>query len=226
MNLGSGGGNTYNGPIYSNYKIFADNNNTVNGQVSTVDKNAWFQNPPNNGDFSQALQTNQPAIDISVANSPLSDLIANLKTNPNYLGNYSSGDYTGPLDTGALAANGKGLYVHGNFKPGYTQSLANSTIIIADGDISIPSENNRPLGNNHIIFCSLHGNIYYNFGPSPFNGVLYAPEGNIMLSGQAVFNGSIVGQTLIAADGNNTITHTSFPETSSGSSSTKIQLIE
>lgn len=226
MNLGSGGGNTYNGKIHSNYQIFtANNNNTTNALFSTVSSVGWTSN--SSGIQNTPVATNSNAIDIAVASSPLSNIIANLKTNSNYLGNYSSGNYTTSFDTAVLAANGKGLYVHGNFKPDYTQSLANSTIIIADGDIFVPSENGRPLGDNHIIFCSLHGNIYYNFG-STFNGILYAPEGNIMVSGQVIFNGSIVGQTVIAADGNNIITHKDFPETSGAgsNSSTKIQLIE
>lgn len=226
LNLGYGGGNTYNDLIHSNYQINkGGGNNTVNGTATTVDKNIW-SNPSAILTLNGTANGSADAIDISVTNSTLADMVANLKSNPNYLGNYSSSDYTGAFNTATLAANGKGLYVKGNFNPSYTQALTNSTIIIADGDISVPSPNGQNLSTNHIIFCSLHGNITFNFYGT-FNGILYAPEGHIGLSGGGMtFNGSIIGQTLKVGDGNNTITHASFPETGGSDSSTKIQLIE
>lgn len=224
LNLGPGGSNTYNANLYSNYKISqGGGNNTVNGTISTVSNSAWSTTSQNSFFGKYTLNTGVSPIDISLGNSGLSDLIQQIKAQNTYNGNY-----TGALN---LKNFGKGIYVKGNFAPGYIEwtsdnSILNSTtIVIAEGDISFGGNNGMSMSsNNYVIYCSLNGNITFTFN-GPFYGILYAPKGNINLyMGGSTYYGSIVGQTLDLGYGATTINYKNYLGT--GNASGKVSLIE
>lgn len=208
LNLGPGGGNRYNGLFHSNYKIHrgGGNNTLQSGSITAVDPAIW-------ADTSSSFILNGTAeggknpIDISVENSGLASLIGQIKNQNHYAGNYTDG-----LD---LSSFGTGIYVAGSFKPGWVKwegNLDTTTVVIAEGDIVFPGNNGKTMSaNNHIIFCSLTGNITFTFN-GPFYGVLYAPKGNITLyMGGSTFNGSLVGNTISLGYGDSTINGKSFP---------------
>jgi Flp pilus assembly protein TadG len=224
LNLGPGGGNTYNGAIHSNYKISqGGGTNKATGDITAVTaKNDMWSTTSSSFTYDKSKAIGgQPSIDISVANSGLSSLINKIKSQNTYSGNYTDG-----LD---LSKFGEGIYVTGSFKPSYVKwdgSLDTTTIVIADGDIVFPGNNGKTMSsNNHIIFCSLNGNITFTYNGT-FYGILYAPNGNINLyMGGSTFNGSIVGKTLDLGYGNTTINGKSFGIGSS-TSGTSIKLTE
>ncbi|MBP2632301.1 MAG: hypothetical protein H6Q70_2929 [Firmicutes bacterium] len=224
LNLGPGGGNTYNGAIHSNYKLSqGGGTNTATGYITAVAAtNAMWSTTSSSFTYDKTKATGgQSSIDISVANSGLSSLINKIKSQNTYSGNYIDG-----LD---LSTFGEGIYVTGSFKPSYVKwdgSLDTTTIVIADGDIVFPGNNGKTMSsNNHLIFCSLNGNITFTYSGT-FYGILYAPNGNINLyMGGSTFNGSIVGKTLDLGYGNTTINGKSFGIGSS-TSGTSIKLTE
>ena len=222
LNLGPGGGNRYNGFFHSNYKIHrgGGNNTLQSGTITAVDPAIW-------ADTSSSFILNGTAeggknpIDISVENSGLASLIGQIKNQNHYAGNYTDG-----LD---LSSFGTGIYVAGSFKPGWVKwegNLDTTTVVIAEGDIVFPGNNGKTMSaNNHIIFCSLTGNITFTFN-GPFYGILYAPKGNITLyMGGSTFNGSLVGNTISLGYGNSTINGKSFAGVGGGNAPI-IRLIE
>lgn len=223
LNLGPGGGNTYNGLIHSNYKISqGGGNNTATGTITAVSKDIWSSTSQNSFHLNGTATGNASAIDISVANSGLSSLIDKIKSQNSYKNTYTDG-----LD---LSSFGEGIYVTGDFKPGYVKwdgNLDTTTIVIAEGDIVFPGNNGKTMSsNNHIIFCSLNGDINFTFN-GPFYGILYAPNGKINLNmGGSTFNGSIVGKTLDLGYGNTTINGKSFDIGSGSGGTTKVSLTE
>jgi len=222
LNLGPGGGNTYNGAIHSNYKISqGGGTNTATGDITAVSTDMWSTTSSSFTYDKSRAKSGQDSIDISVANSGLSSLINKIKSQNTYSGNYTDG-----LD---LSTFGEGIYVTGSFKPSYVKwdgSLDTTTIVIADGDIVFPGNNGKTMSsNNYVIFCSLNGNITFTYSGT-FYGILYAPNGNINLyMGGSTFNGSIVGKTLDLGYGNSTINGKSFGIGSS-TSGTSIKLTE
>lgn len=224
LDLGPGGGNLYNVNMYSNNKVSqGGGNNTVNGEINTVNNSPWSTISQNSFFGKYTLNTSVSPIDISLQNSGLSNLVQQIKAQ-----NLYSGDYKGSLNLQKL---GKGLYVQGAFKPGWIEwnsdnsSLNATTIIIAEGDITFPSNNGMSMNsNNYVIYCSLNGNIDFTYN-GPFYGILYAPNGKIKLSmGGSTYYGSIVGQTVTVGYGATTINYKNYLGT--GSASGKIKLIE
>lgn len=221
LNLGPGGGNTYYGLIHANYRASqGGGNNTVNGTVTTVDSTVWDKTSQNSFTLNGTATGNAAAIDISVENSGLSTLINQIKNQNTYNGNFTGG---------ANFYNfGNGVYVTGAFKPSYVEwgKLDTTTVVIAQGDIVINGNNGNTLSaGNHIIFCSLTGNITFTFN-GPFYGILYAPQGSITLyMGGSTFTGSIVGKALSLGYGNTTIKYAAYAG-SGGNDPVRIRLIE
>ena len=225
LNLGPGGGNTYYGDIHSNYQFHqGGGTNTVYGKISAPDpKTMWASKSSSFKHYDAAGNKNQgekgSLVDISVENSGLSTLIQQIKKKK-----FHNGDFT---DAGDFQQFGEGIYVAGKFKPSYTVNgkLDTTTVVIAEGDINFPGQNGSTISaSNHISFCSLNGNIDFNFSGGTFRGILYAPNGNInLIMGGGTFIGSIVGKTVTLGYGATTLKHGDF---GIGGGTSKPKLIE
>ena len=224
LKFGGGGSNKYNGLFHSNYRFHpgGGSNTLQSGAITAVDAKIWdIAVTPSYFPINGTATGGVAPIDISLENSGLKSLIDQIKKQNVYAGNYTTG-----VD---FSSFGTGIYVTGSFMPGwikYEGNLDTTTIVIAEGNITIPSNNGKTISeNNHIILCSLTGDIKFTFN-GPFYGILYAPQGSITLDmGNSTFNGSIVGNTLMLGAGATNINGKSFPGVGGGGAP-KIRLIE
>lgn len=201
LELGPGGGNTYNGDVYSNHIVNAGGgNNIVKGTVHTVD---GITN--NSGGFSATnIVKDTNLIDISMANSPELTSLVNAAIAAVPKGNVFQGnkDISG---TDFSQTNG-GVYVKGNLKMDWCvwPSFDNTNVIIADGDIYL-NDSVGVKGNHQIFVCSLNGNITCNFSGN-YNAYFYAPKGKITFNaGGLTIYGGIIGNELTLGHGTTTI---------------------
>lgn len=105
--------------------------------------------------------------------------------------------------------------------PGWTDYYTRwYRVIIAQKSVTVnlPKE---PKGDEFAILISLNGDITIPNG-NVFNGILYAPNGKILINGNgSTFNGSIIGKTIEINSSNQVINHKNyFAQNSSGSGST------
>lgn len=104
--------------------------------------------------------------------------------------------------------------------PGWTDYYTRwYRVIIAQKSVTVnlPKE---PKGDEFAILISLNGDITIPNG-NVFNGILYAPNGKILINGNgSTFNGSIIGKTIEINSSNQVINHKNyFAQNSSGSGS-------
>lgn len=105
--------------------------------------------------------------------------------------------------------------------PGWTDYYTRwYRVIIAQKSVTVnlPKE---PKGDEFAILISLNGDITIPNG-NVFNGILYAPNGKILINGNgSTFNGSIIGKTIEINSRNQVINHKNyFAQNSGGSEST------
>lgn len=218
INLGNGGGYTFTGNIHSNYKISTGGGGrTIDGNVSASANEVWV-GQSDNYHVTGTITANSPLIDISVKNSGLSSLIEKIKQKNTFNGDYPNG--------ANFSDFGDGIYINGNFKQSWLSGSNATTVIIATGDIYIGSLHYiHQSSANHVLFCSLHGDIYFGANNQNYNAIFYAPEGKVEVQiGDARIKGSVIGKTVIVDNGN--FEHNSFGFGGSGGGATKVRLIE
>ncbi len=105
--------------------------------------------------------------------------------------------------------------------PGWTDYYTRwYRVIIAQKSVTVNLPK-KPKGDEFAILISLNGDITIPNG-NVFNGILYAPNGKILINGNgSTFNGSIIGKTIEINSSNQVINHKNyFAQNSSGSGST------
>jgi len=239
--------NTLNGKIYASKDVLNGNappdftRNGINkkfspdvwGTINYVDWNGIsvpsylaFKDKDGNGFTEDGIRkdVNRPGlvnyvnrVDISRnANPGINELIENYrKMKPEErIENHVFYDDAGTSDL-FFGTNSNGGY------PGWTDYYTRwYRVIIAQKSVTVnlPKE---PKGDEFAILISLNGDITIPNG-NVFNGILYAPNGKILINGNgSTFNGSIIGKTIEINSSNQVINHKNyFAQNSSGSGST------
>ncbi|MBO8128020.1 MAG: hypothetical protein H0Z39_02310 [Peptococcaceae bacterium] len=91
-----------------------------------------------------------------------------------------------------------GIWVQGNVTVTADDLDGTGGYILADGDITINgNEGSYLFADDKVCFYSKHGNIYLNGDDLYFRGILYAPEGQVCLTGdRPTIEGSVIGDTI------------------------------
>lgn len=117
--------------------------------------------------------------------------------------------------------------------PGFITDWNNKNyynVVVVNNNIQINDYNGTPSDDEYAIIISLNGDITYT-GKHPFNGILYAPNGMVLIKGDGYtkFTGSIVARYVLVTAPNQEIHWKNYFQNNSditGSGDKKVKLIQ
>lgn len=143
-----------------------------------------------------------------------------------YGATYKSGTYTmSPDQFNAIATDysNKTIYISGNVTIDGSGVCATGCLIVS-GDITFNGSGVNMGTNDDMCMASLSGNITFDGAGGEFNGVLFAPSGEINFNGKInSINGSVIGNTI---RGNGGLNIYYDPDANSSLPDTEIMLVE